>query len=170
MIQNNHGMVVTVASTAAYLTAPRMSDYAASKSAALVFHEALAAELYTLYRAPRVRTILVAQGFTKTSLFTGFNPGDGFVTYALEPATVAEAIVKQVLSGKSGYVYLPEQGAKLFCVPVKNWPVWMQMGFRKGLVGLMQGFRGRGVEQPSEMKEKGEKGKERILGESVESI
>ena len=170
MVQNNHGMIVTVASTAAYLTAPRMTDYAASKSAALVFHEGLSAELYTLYKAPKVRTVLVAQGYTKTSLFTGFSPGDGFVTYALEPATVAEAIVKQVLSGRSGYVYLPEQSAKLFCVPVKNWPVWMQVGFRKGLLNLTQGLKGRAVKQPSEEEEVEGEAKARVMGESVGSI
>ncbi|KAL9093506.1 MAG: hypothetical protein Q9165_003901 [Trypethelium subeluteriae] len=170
MIQSNHGMVVTIASTAAYLTAPHMVDYAASKAGALAFHEGLAAELYSVYRAPRVRTVLVAQGYTKTKLFEGFDPGDGFVTYALEPETVAEAVVRKVLSGKGGYVWLPEQSAKLFCVPVRGWPVWMQMGFRKGLVGLMKGFRGRAVVQPSEVEEVGGEGKEKVLGESVASI
>ena len=170
MIQNNHGMVVTVASVAAYLTAPRMVDYAASKSAALVFHEGLAAELSTIYNAPKVRTVLIAQGYTKTSLFSGFKDSDRFMNYALEPQTVAEAIVKRVLGGQSGYVWLPELGAKLFCVPVKGWPVWMQMGFRKGLLGLMQRFKGRAVKQPSEIEETEGKDKERVLGESVASI
>jgi len=39
MVRANHGMVVTVASAAAYITAPRMVDYSASKAAALAFHE-----------------------------------------------------------------------------------------------------------------------------------
>ncbi|RAL66269.1 hypothetical protein DID88_005940 [Monilinia fructigena] len=39
MIKNDHGMVVTVASLAAYLAIPNMTDYASSKAAALSFHE-----------------------------------------------------------------------------------------------------------------------------------
>jgi short-subunit dehydrogenase len=41
MIKANHGMVVTVASLAAYVTSPGLVDYSASKAAALVFHEGL---------------------------------------------------------------------------------------------------------------------------------
>jgi short-subunit dehydrogenase len=41
MIKANHGMVITVASLAAYVTSPGLVDYSASKSAALVFHEGL---------------------------------------------------------------------------------------------------------------------------------
>jgi short-subunit dehydrogenase len=41
MIAKNHGMVITVASLAAYVTAPNLVDYTASKAAALVFHEGL---------------------------------------------------------------------------------------------------------------------------------
>ena len=55
MIQNNHGMILTVASLAAYVTAPAMVDYSASKAAALTFHEGLQAELATVYRADKVR-------------------------------------------------------------------------------------------------------------------
>ncbi|KAI9690622.1 MAG: hypothetical protein M1820_009979 [Bogoriella megaspora] len=153
LIKNNHGMVVTVASTAAYLTAPQMVDYAASKAAALAFHEGLSAELVTRYKAPKVRTVAVCQGYTKTSLFTGFGVRRGFLSYPLEPRTVAEEIVKQVLSGKSGHVFLPEQMAKLLCVPVRGWPPFMQLGFRKGLDGLMKSWTGRQVIQPSEAEE-----------------
>lgn len=41
MIKNNHGMIVTVASLASYVTVPRLVDYCASKAAALTFHEGL---------------------------------------------------------------------------------------------------------------------------------
>lgn len=55
MIKRNHGMVVTVSSYAAYVTAPYMVDYASTKAAAMSFHEGLTVELKTLYNAPRVR-------------------------------------------------------------------------------------------------------------------
>ncbi|KAI9658305.1 MAG: hypothetical protein M1821_002438 [Bathelium mastoideum] len=171
MLQTNHGTIATITSTAAFLTAPRLVPYAAAKAAALAFHEGLAAELATLHaKAPAVRTVLVAPGYMRTSLFEGFHPGDGFVTYALQPETVAEAVVRQVWSGESGYVFLPERSAKWLCVPVRGWPLWMQIGFRKRLVGLMEGFRGRAVVQPSEVAEEERKREERGLGESMVSI
>lgn len=61
MIAKNHGSIVTVASMAGYVCAPNMVDYASSKAAALAFHEGLTAELATVYKAKRVRTVLMAQ-------------------------------------------------------------------------------------------------------------
>lgn len=99
MVEKNHGMVVTVASLAAYATVPNMVDYASSKAAAHAFHEGLTAELKTRYDAPKVRTVLskyfifqgqifgyrrlnaatVSQGYTKTALFEGFGQGNQFL-------------------------------------------------------------------------------------------
>lgn len=41
MVNRNHGMVVTVASWASWLTIPTLVDYGASKAAAMAFHEGL---------------------------------------------------------------------------------------------------------------------------------
>ncbi|KAF2083626.1 NAD(P)-binding protein [Saccharata proteae CBS 121410] len=149
MVAANHGMIVTVASQAAYVTAPRMVDYAASKAAALAFHEGLSAELPTLYNAPAVRTVGVFQNYTRTPLFEGFKQDSGFVTYTLEPETVAEAIVRAVLKGRSDMVVLPASGNALV-VPVRTFPYWMQFGLRKGLAGVMEKWNGRVVEREEE--------------------
>lgn len=149
MIAADHGMLVTIASQAAYVAAPYLADYAASKAAALALHEALAAELPTLYGAPRVRTVAVCQNYTRTSLFAGFKEGDGVVNYTLEVETVAEAVVRQVLSGRSGLLVLPGAGWWV-SAKVRGWPVWMQVGLRKRCVELMRGWRGRVVVQEGE--------------------
>lgn len=141
MIQTNHGMVVTVASLAGYITAPKMVDYAASKAAAISFHEGLTAELVALYKAPRVRTVLMCQGYTRTKLFEGFG---GKVLY---PETVAEEIVKAVFAGKSRVVVLPETAWAL-APRLRGWPVWCQTLVRRNL-DLMKEWRGRQVVQPS---------------------
>jgi short-subunit dehydrogenase len=154
MIETNHGMVVTVASLAAYVSAPALVDYAASKAAALVFHEGLQAELATIYNAPKVRTVVCCQGYTNTALFQGFDKGDGFLTYTLDPETVAERIVKAVLAGQSDHIILP-RGSVLMTL-FKGFPTWMQVGFRKDLRKLMQGWSGRQVLQPSEVESTGE--------------
>jgi short-subunit dehydrogenase len=143
MIANSHGMIVTVASVAGYLAAPSMVDYAASKAAALSFHEGLSAELTARYNAPKVRTVLMAQNYTRTALFEGFDSRG-----VLYPETVAESIVKAVLSGKSQHIVLPETA--WFMLPrIRGWPLWMQYGLRKRLGKLMKDWKGRQVVQPS---------------------
>ncbi|KAK0734047.1 hypothetical protein B0T26DRAFT_746004 [Lasiosphaeria miniovina] len=107
LIKADHGMVVTVASVAAWVTVPNMVDYSASKAASQSFHEGLAAELKTRYGAPRVRTVVVNQGYTRTPLFTGYHNDSPWLMPALGPQTVADAIVCQVLSGTSGQLLLP---------------------------------------------------------------
>ncbi|KAJ5920978.1 hypothetical protein N7466_009304 [Penicillium verhagenii] len=125
IIAGNHGMVVTVASQAGYVVAPSLVDYSATKAAALAFHEGLAAELVTRYQAPRVRTVLVTQSFTRTTLINVLTPEDTFFNPLLHADTVAEGLVKQVLTGESGHVNLPGStghiGARL-----RGYPLWFQ--------------------------------------------
>lgn len=118
-------MVVTVASQAGYAVIPNLVDYAASKAAAIAFHEGLSAELVTRYAAPRVRTVLVTQGFTKTAMIKDFMPEDTWLNPLLHPESVAEAVVRQVLTGESGVIVLPslagEMGRRL-----RGYPGWFQ--------------------------------------------
>jgi all-trans-retinol dehydrogenase (NAD+) len=143
MVAADHGMVVTVTSYAAYMTVPDMVDYAATKHAALAFHEGLTAELKTRYNAPKVRTVVVMQGYTKTALFTGYQQDSRFMLPALEPETVAEAIVRQVLKGKSGQIIIPEFGGLL--ASLKAFPHWYQVYVRAKYQTLMANFNGRQV-------------------------
>ena len=143
MVKRDHGMIVSVASAAAYLTAPGMVDYAASKVATLAFHEGLTAELVARYNAPRVRTVVVNQGYTKTPLFQGFKDGSQFIVPSLEPQTVAEAIVRQVLSGTSGQIIIPGIGG-LFTL-LRGFPHWVQIKMRAQGRDLMTNWNGRQV-------------------------
>ncbi|OQD91060.1 hypothetical protein PENANT_c001G11328 [Penicillium antarcticum] len=104
MISHNHGMVVTIASQAGYTVTPNMVDYSASKAAAIAFHEGLAAELLTRYAAPRVRTVLVTQGFTRTGLIKDLTPEDTWFNPLLCPESVAEGVVGQEASGVAALV------------------------------------------------------------------
>jgi all-trans-retinol dehydrogenase (NAD+) len=162
MIQSNHGMVVTVASLAAYVTSPGLVDYSASKAAALAFHEGLQvfitesalrlsniveAELATILNAPKVRSVVICQGYTRTALFEGFHQGD-FINYPLHPETVAEEIVRAVLRGQSDHILLPR--ANSYIANLRGWPHFLQGHARKDLKKMMKNWRGRQVEQPSE--------------------
>ena len=56
MIKANHGHIVTIASMASYMVHAQNVDYACTKASALAFHEGLAQELKSRYKAPKVRT------------------------------------------------------------------------------------------------------------------
>ncbi|KAH8676402.1 short chain dehydrogenase/reductase-like protein [Tricladium varicosporioides] len=163
MVEKNHGMVVTVASFAAYITVPNMTDYGASKAAALSFHEGLTAELKTRYNAPKVRTIVINQGYTKTPLFQGYNNDSKFLVPTLEVETVAEAIVKKVLAGHSGQVLIPGFGSTLTFL--RGLPHWYQIRLRNEGQKIMTNWHGRQVIDVEKWKA-GEGGKEK---ESTES-
>lgn len=147
MINRNHGMIVTVASLAAYVTAPQMVDYAASKAAAVSFHEGLAAELKMRYNAPKIRTVLVTQGYTKTPLFQGYKNDSKFLVPTLEPDTVAEGIVEKVLTGTSGQIVLPG-AANIFATVIRSLPFWMQVRLRNDCDDMMSNWNGRQVLDP----------------------
>jgi all-trans-retinol dehydrogenase (NAD+) len=166
MVDANHGMMVTVASYASYMTVPAMVDYAASKHAALAFHEGLTAELTTQYKAPKVRTVVVMQGYTKTALFTGYEQDTQFLLPALEPETVAETIVKQVLKGKSGHIIIPAFGGLL--AALQAFPLWYQVFVRAKYQTLMANFNGRQVVKDLD-KFYADKEKEQVKSDAGES-
>ncbi|KAK2593907.1 hypothetical protein QQS21_008369 [Conoideocrella luteorostrata] len=145
MIARNHGMIVTVSSIAAWIALPGMVDYSASKAAALAFHEGLSAELKFRYNAPRIRTVSVHPGHTQTALFKGFNQGSPFFMPSLHPDTMGEAVVKQVLTGRSGTIVLPETGSLLSWL--RALPDWHGIRARSEGRGAMKNWSGRQVLQ-----------------------
>ncbi|KAH7419657.1 hypothetical protein BKA64DRAFT_588380 [Cadophora sp. MPI-SDFR-AT-0126] len=163
MVKANHGMIVTVASLAAYVTVPNMTDYAASKAAALSFHEGLTAELKTRYGAPKVRTLVINQGYTKTPLFQGYHNDSKFLMPTLEPETVAEAIVKKVLAGHSGQVILPGFGSTVTFL--RGLPHWYQLRLRSKGESIMTNWHGRQVIDLEKWKEN-----EKDNGESASTV
>lgn len=138
MVEANHGLVATVASLAGYLTTPNLVDYSASKAAAVSFHEGLAAELVTRYNAPRVRSVLMTQSFTRTGLIDVLTPEDTWFNPLLCPETVAEQLVEQVLAGKSGHIVVPGSSG-WFAKHARSLPGWMQHALRNRTERLMRG-------------------------------
>ncbi|KAF7115350.1 hypothetical protein CNMCM5793_002166 [Aspergillus hiratsukae] len=137
MVTRDHGMVVTVASLAGYTTTPNIVDYSGTKAAAISFHEGLAAELATRYHAPRVRTVLLTQGFTQTALIGRLTPEDTWFNPLLRAETVAEELVSQILTGNSGHVVVPGSSGWL-ARNVRSFPPWFQHSLRSRLERLMR--------------------------------
>jgi all-trans-retinol dehydrogenase (NAD+) len=52
-------------------------------------------------------------------------------TFILPASVVSDKIVKQVLSGRSGQVYVPDNGANFSSI--RGFPAWLQEHLRDGL-------------------------------------
>ncbi|KAL8631110.1 hypothetical protein Q9189_003144 [Teloschistes chrysophthalmus] len=131
MVAANHGTVVTIASIASAVPAPQIVPYSCTKSAAVALHEGLAAELNARYNAPKVRTICVCPGWTKTQLTQGVTNPSTFLTPWLHVDTVAERVFERIVSGRSGMVILPEVVWNLAWV-LRSMPSWWQVHIRNG--------------------------------------
>ena len=84
MVSRGHGAIVNIASTGAYVPAPRLAAYAASKAYVLSFTQALWAET----RGTGVRVVVVNPGPTETAM----NPNPGAL--GRQPAQVAETVLR----------------------------------------------------------------------------
>lgn len=130
MAAANHGMVVTIASQAGFITLPGLTDYAASKAAAISFHEGLSAELRIRYNAPAVRTVLVCPGFVGTGLIDHIHARGGsrdFFNPLLQPDYVVDLLSHQILSGRSGNIMIPLVSSGLFGRSFRVLPYWLQV-------------------------------------------
>lgn len=128
MIAQNHGHVVTIASLASFTTPAQMVDYAASKAAALAFSEGLSQELKHRYQARGVRNTVVHPMWVKTPLTHVFNNLDHFLANQLEPEQVSDAVVKQVLTGRSAQLCIPSSLG--FSAVLRALPNWLQEKMR----------------------------------------
>ncbi|KAK7226246.1 hypothetical protein V2G26_014249 [Clonostachys chloroleuca] len=142
LIARDHGMIVTVTSTASWLAIPNLTDYCGSKAASLALHEGLAAELKSKYNAPKVRTVVVHPGHTRTPLFEGYNQDTAFLMPEQQPESIAEAVVKQVMSGRSGSVIVPQTVGMLS--PLRAMPEWYGRTVRSD-ARIMSNWNGRQV-------------------------
>jgi all-trans-retinol dehydrogenase (NAD+) len=94
MIQRGRGHLVTVASASSLIGVARLSDYAASKWAAMGFDESLRVELRRT--APYIRTTVVCPFYINTGMFHGVRSRHPWLLPLLEPQDVADAIVRAV--------------------------------------------------------------------------
>ena len=94
MIRRGRGRIVTMASAGGLVGVPGLSDYCASKFAAVGFHESLRAELRR--EAPGVGATLVCPFFVNTGMFAGVRTRFPRLLPILDPETVAEAALRAV--------------------------------------------------------------------------
>ncbi|KAJ5754133.1 uncharacterized protein N7511_008286, partial [Penicillium nucicola] len=109
MIKQNRGHILTIASTASFVTVAEMVDYCCSKSSALAFHEGIRQELKYWYNAPNIKTSIIHPHWVQTPMIDGFMQYQSqFAQPVMKPEVVAEAVVEQILFKLSDQVFLPQ--------------------------------------------------------------
>jgi all-trans-retinol dehydrogenase (NAD+) len=94
MIERNRGHIVTMASAAGLIGVPRLTDYCATKFAAVGLDESLRVELKR--RAPGVRTTVVCPYYIDTGMFEGVQTRFSFLLPILEEPAVVEQILRAI--------------------------------------------------------------------------
>ena len=141
MIARDQGHIVTIASASGLIGVAKLSDYAASKWAAIGFDESLRAELRTL--APGVRTTVVCPFYIDTGMFHGVKSRFPLLLPILQEDVVARRVLDAVRRDRARLcmprlVYLVPS---LRVLPVRA------MDWLAGFLGVnvsMDQFKGRG--------------------------
>ena len=94
MIERGRGHVVTIASAGGLLGVPGLTDYCATKWAAIGFDESLRVELEK--KASGVRTTVICPYYTDTGMFEGVKTRFSFLLPILNEERVAEKVLRAV--------------------------------------------------------------------------
>jgi all-trans-retinol dehydrogenase (NAD+) len=95
MVERGSGHIVTIASASGLMGVAKLSDYSASKWAAMGFDESLRAEL--AQSAPGVKTTVVCPYYIDTGMFRGVKSRFPLLMPILKEESVAHRVVKAIL-------------------------------------------------------------------------
>lgn len=127
MIEKRKGHIMSTASMASFLGIAGMVDYCSTKVGALAFHEGLAQEIKYRYNCPEIKTTIIHPGWTRTRLV---KPLEKALQKAgqsiMDPKTVADAMVRQILEVKGGQIILGPTAAPA----LRALPSWLQERIR----------------------------------------
>lgn len=139
MMAKNKGHIVTVASIAGFTGLPKLTDYCASKHAAVAFAESLELELRSK-NLDGIKVTVVCPSHINTELFEGMNIGFGGVATAEE---VAKITIDGVLEEKELVIYPSLFHFLLFLKIIS--PRWLVVRFYEytGGINAMEKFRGK---------------------------
>lgn len=132
MIDNNHGHFLIVASQTGYLATPGLTDYSASKAAAIAIYEGLHAEVKSIYKAPSVRVSCVSPSAVDTKMFNGIKLGPGMS--ALRPEDLGILISDIIHSGRAQHVLVPKSA--VVATFTRCLPDWMRVAMQAASVGI----------------------------------
>lgn len=106
MIKREQGHIVTVASAAGFIGVPNMTDYCASKAAAIGFDDSLRVELKHLgYR--HIYTTLVCPYYISTGMFAGVKTRFPWLLPIMKPEAVADKILLAIQRNRRRLILPP---------------------------------------------------------------
>ncbi|KPM38347.1 hypothetical protein AK830_g8235 [Neonectria ditissima] len=105
LVARNHGHVLIVASQTGHTTTAGVTDYSASKAAAIAIYEGIHTEMKHVYKAPAVRVSCISPSHVQTAMFTGVHSVPGMSS--LTPTFLAEKICGILYSGRAQNVMVP---------------------------------------------------------------
>ncbi|XP_026230138.1 epidermal retinol dehydrogenase 2 isoform X1 [Anabas testudineus] len=146
MLANNHGHLVSIASSAGLIGVNGLADYCASKFAAVGFAESVGLELLASGK-DGIKTTIVCPYFINTGMFDGCQTKWPRLMPILKPDFVAKKIINAVLTDQV-YVLLPK--SMYFIAALKNILPMKQgilLGQYLGAFNLMDKFKGRSIKQ-----------------------
>ncbi len=140
MIEKGGGHVVTIASAAGIVGSPRLSDYSASKFAAVGFDDSLRLEMKRL--GYPIRTTLVCPFFVGTEMFSGVKSRFTFLLPVLRPEYVVERTIKAIYRRRARLVlpWFVYTTFPLRLLPVRTFD-WLVTFF--GITTAMDTFQGK---------------------------
>lgn len=107
MIKSKSGHIVTIASILGHIGVAKLSDYCASKAAAILLHQSLRQELNSIYKAHDVHTTLVCPGFMTTKMFENTKTWNEFLFPKLSPHELMKKIIQSIDNQDSNEIYVP---------------------------------------------------------------
>ena len=140
MIERGRGHIVTIASAAGLIGVPRLTDYAASKHAAVGFDDALRSELRHLGHRG-IRTTVVCPYFISTGLFEGASAATPLLPI-LTPEYATRRIVRAIRRGRRRLL-LPRAVALVYLGRLLPAPIFDWIARALGVSRSMDGFTGR---------------------------
>lgn len=142
MIERKNGHLVTIASAGGLIGVPRLSDYSASKFAAVGFDESLRVELKRLGHT-EIHTTVVCPYYINTGMFDGVRTRFPWLLPILEAEDAANQIINAIEKNKHRLIMPPfaivTYPGRLLPTPIFDWVA----GF-VGINNSMDDFKGRG--------------------------
>lgn len=140
MLERNRGHIVTIASASGFIGVPKLSDYSASKWAAIAFDESLRAELKQIGSA--IQTTVVCPFYIDTGMFSGVKSRFSWLLPILKEDTVATRVVAAIQHNKRRLLMPPTvylvPPMRLLPVGVFDW-----LATFLGVNASMEEFKGR---------------------------
>ncbi|XP_074545611.1 epidermal retinol dehydrogenase 2-like isoform X2 [Halichoeres trimaculatus] len=133
MVANNHGHLVSIASSAGLIGVNGLADYCASKFAAVGFAESVGLEMLALGK-DGVKTTIVCPYFINTGMFDGCQTKWPTLLPILEPKYVVKKIIHAVLTDQ---VYLLLPRSMYLIAALKKLLLWKYFVLLCSYLGLL---------------------------------